>query len=125
MVPLLLLMLVGVIEFGRAWNESQVVTYAARQGARMAAVLNTDPSASVDSVRNVVADALQAGNIDPTAQGVNVDVNGWQDGSNTPVSVTVEVPYRFMIFGPVMALAGESFPNGTITLRSTAIMRNE
>ncbi|MGH7499556.1 MAG: TadE/TadG family type IV pilus assembly protein [Gemmatimonadales bacterium] len=124
-VPLLLLMLAGIIEFGRAWNMSQVVTDAARQGARTAAVLNPDPSATVDSVRAVVDAALQSGNVDPTANGVSVVVDNFQAGSNTPVTVTVSVPYQFMIFGPVMALAGQSFNNGTITLRSAAIMRNE
>ena len=124
-VPMLLLMLVGIIEFGRAWNMSQVVTDAARQGARTAAVLNPDPSASVDSVRAVVAAALQSGNVDPNAVGVNVQVDNFQAGSNTPVTVTVAVPYQFVIFGPVMALAGQTFTNGTITLRSAAIMRNE
>lgn len=122
-VPMLLLMLVGIIEFGRAWNMSQVVTDAARQGARTAAVLNPDPSASVDSVRAVVAAALQSGNVNASTATVQVD--NFQAGSNTPVTVTVAVPYQFVIFGPVMALAGQTFTNGTITLRSAAIMRNE
>ena len=59
-VPLLLLLVVGVIEFGRAWNVSQAVNYAARQGARTAAVLNGQlpPSQIEDSVVAVVTDAL-------------------------------------------------------------------
>lgn len=124
-VPMLLLMVVGVIEFGRAWNMSQVVTDAARQGARTAAVLNSNLSVSVDSVTAVVQNALQSGNINPAAQGVSIDVRGYQAGWGTADTVEVAVPYQFMIFGPVMALAGQSFSNGSITLRSAAIMRNE
>ena len=124
-VPLLLLMVVGVIEFGRAWNMSQVVTDAARQGARTAAVFNSDLSVPQDSVVAFVEAALRSGNIDPTAPGVVIYVGNYQQGTGLPDTVRVEVPYQFMIFGPVMALAGQSFNNGTITLRSSAIMRNE
>lgn len=122
-VPILLLMVVGVMEFGRAWTLSQVITDGARQGARMAALLNNS-SAGQDSVRRVVRRALSAGNINATDQMIAID-NGWKAGTNTPVGVTVSVPYDFGVFRPVMQLAGQSFNNGTITLRSRAIMRNE
>ncbi len=44
-VPMLLVMLVGIIEFGRAWNMSQVVTDSARQGARAGAIYGHEDSA--------------------------------------------------------------------------------
>ncbi len=122
-IPILLLMVVGVMEFGRAWSMSQVVTDAARQGARMAALLNNS-GAGQDSVRRVVRRALQAGNIAANDDMIAID-NGWKAGTNTPVGVTVSVPYDFGVFRPVMQLAGQAFNNGTITLRSRAIMRNE
>ncbi len=56
-MPLLLLLLVGIMEFGRAWSQTQVITDAARQGARLAALLNNS-SAGQDSVSNVVKRAL-------------------------------------------------------------------
>lgn len=123
-VPLLLLMVVGIIEFGRAWNISQVVTFAARQGARTAAVMNAQgntPQEIRDSVLSVVTTSLQSANY--PCNGC-IDMNGEAGGANEPVSVKVEVPYQFLIFGPVMALAGQSF-DGTINLKSTAVMRNE
>ena len=61
-MPLLLLLLVGIMEFGRAWSQTQVITDAARQGARLAALLNNS-SAGQDSVRTVVLRALAAGNV--------------------------------------------------------------
>jgi hypothetical protein len=75
-------------------------------------------------VRRVVIRALQAGNINATNQMVAID-NGWKAGTNTPVGVTVSVPYDFGVFRPVMQLAAQSFNDGTITLRSRAVMRNE
>ena len=35
-IPLLLLISVGIFEFGRAWQTSQVLTNAAREAARLA-----------------------------------------------------------------------------------------
>lgn len=131
-VPLLLLMVLGVMEFGRAWGQSQVVTDAARQGARMAAVLNGVGGVTQDSVIRVVQEALRAGSVNPDADGVDINVDGFQDGTNTPVKVTVSVPFDFGVFKPVFQLAAQSYSpkderpfDGTITLRSSAIMRNE
>jgi Flp pilus assembly protein TadG len=125
-VPLLLLLVVGVIEFGRAWNVNQVVTFAARQGARKAAVLNAQGLSApdiTDSVVDVVTTTMATVNY---GCGSCVTIDGAADpaGDNGPVTVTVSVPYQFVIFGPVMALAGQSF-DGAIDLRSTAVMRNE
>ncbi len=126
MVPLLLLMLAGIIEFGRAWNWSQTVTEAARAGARKAAVLNANGLSSgdiTDSVDNVVSESLQNGAHIICSTCVHKPIQG--AGSGEAVTVQVEVPYSFVIFGPVMALAQQSWNNNTITLRSAAIMRNE
>ncbi len=35
-LPFLLIMLIGIVEFGRAWNQHQVITDAARETARRA-----------------------------------------------------------------------------------------
>ena len=53
---LLLMLVIGVFEFGRAWNIYQVITDAARGGARMAVV--ADPGVSQDSVFATVRHAL-------------------------------------------------------------------
>ena len=34
-LPILLMLLLGIFEFGRAWNTKQVITDAAREGARL------------------------------------------------------------------------------------------
>jgi Flp pilus assembly protein TadG len=128
-IPILLLMVVGIMEFGRAWALSQIVTDAARQGARKASLLDNS-TAVEDSVHLVVRQALEAGNITFNPNMVEI-VDG--NGTNTPVTVTVRVPYDFGVFRPVFRLAAGSyspkdnrpFNDGTITLRSTAVMRNE
>ncbi len=121
-MPILLLLLVGIMEFGRAWNVHQVVTDAARQGARMAAILD-DSGVGQDSVKRVVKRALAAGTI--AAADDMVDIDNYADGTEEPVTVTVTVPYRFFVLAPVMALAGQSFENGNIQIKSSAVMRKE
>ena len=123
-VPLLLLMVVGVMEFGRAWGQTQVITDAARQGARIAAILSGSLCSDTDSVTRVVNRALSAGNINPNSADVSLP-GGCGGGTNTPVTVLVEVPFDFGVFRPVMQLAAQSFNDGTITLRSRAVMRKE
>ncbi len=119
-MPILLLLLVGIMEFGRAWNIHQVVTDAARQGARKAAIWHESGNAE-DSAKAVVERSLAAGSV---PSGDPADVTGDEPGSEE-VTVTVEVEYQFFVLAPVMALAGQSFGDGKVTLRSSAVMRNE
>lgn len=128
-MPLLLLLLVGIMEFGRAWSQTQVITDAARQGARLAALLNNS-SAGQDSVRLVVRRALAAGNINATDQMIDIDptvagVSGWKAGTNTPVGVSLAIPYDWGVFKPVMNLGQQQFDTVGFRLRSRAVMRNE
>ncbi len=129
-LPLLLVLLVGIIEFGRAWNEHQVITEAARAAARKAAVY--DPSVTRDSVVRTAAatmlasgidtTGLPSGWIDPDGPGGSKAEGGWDGDPNTPVTVNIDLPYTFTFFGPLVNWAtGQS----TITLRTSVTMRNE
>jgi Flp pilus assembly protein TadG len=119
-MPILLLLLVGIMEFGRAWNIHQVVTDAARQGARKAAIWHESGNAR-DSAEAVVQRSLAAGSV---TSGDPPVIAGDGPGSEE-VTVTVEVEYQFFVLAPVMALAGQSFGNGKVKLKSSAVMRNE
>ena len=46
LIPILLGVVIGIFEFGRAWNVDQVLTNAGREGARLAVI----PTSSVDDV---------------------------------------------------------------------------
>ena len=50
-IPLLLLVAVGIFEFGRAYQTWQVLTNAAREGARVAVLPSGNPDAVADRVR--------------------------------------------------------------------------
>jgi Flp pilus assembly protein TadG len=117
-MPFLLLFLIGIIEFGRAWNEHEVLTDATREGARVAAVWNPDATAA--DVDNAVLAILAANHMDPDK--AKITKPGWDDDTGADVTVTVTYPYQFVFFG---ALARWALGDRTVVLSSTFIMRNE
>jgi len=82
-LPVLLLILMGIIEFGRLLETTNVLTSAAREGVRVAAV--TAPDAS--QVNNAAQNILTANNI----SNATITVNG--PNTNREVSVTVQITY--------------------------------
>lgn len=117
-VPLLLLIAVGVAEFGRAWNLQQVITGAAREGARTAVV--ADPAISEDSVYATVRAALGRAGLD--AATATISLTGWRAGRGTPASVDIEFPYEFFF---LRRLADWTDAEALVTLRTSFTMRNE
>jgi Flp pilus assembly protein TadG len=126
-LPLLLLVAVGIFEFGRAYQTWQVLTNAAREGARVAIL----PNATTDDVQSRVVAYLQGGQLD-NYQNATVSVN-----QNTPVSigastaatsvVTVNYPFSFFVLNPVANLisSGSTLGGSPITIAASAAMRNE
>ncbi len=117
-MPFLLLLLIAVFEFARAWNVYHAVTDAARLGARSAVVANT--VTTQDSVYAVVNRALARASIDTTR--ATKMLSGWRTGSGTPATMTIAVPYRFVFLRPFM---GWTNTDASITLRTSFVMRNE
>src|SRR5215471_11620469 len=56
-LPLLLLVSVSIFEFGRAYQTWEILTNAAREGARLAVLPNEDPN----TVKSRVVSYMQAG----------------------------------------------------------------
>ncbi len=76
-LPLLLLLLVGLIEFGRAWNLHQVVTDASREGARHAVLQSGRRRRDRDdSVSDVVNRALANAAVNTSNPNIDVDRDG-------------------------------------------------
>lgn len=114
-VPLLLLLLIGIAEFGRAWMARNIMTGAAREAVRVAAV---KPGSGVTDntwlarANAVLSSAALTGAV-PTI---------YDDG--TPFgTITVTVTYiNYPLFIPGLGL----WPGlGTIDLNSSTTMRKE
>lgn len=118
-LPLLLTLILGVIEFGRAWNLAQVATDAVRESTRRCVLADntTYTAAWVDvDIRNRMAAAgvpTNAGTVEITSNGAAAGAEC--ENSDQPVTITLRVPYSWMFF--------RVFP--AITLTSSFTMRNE
>ncbi len=87
-VPLLLLMVLGIIEFGRMIMVQQILTNASREGARRAIL----EQSTADRVKTLVGEYLAG----TTVSGATVAVSPGDlksIGFGDPVTVTVSVPY--------------------------------
>ncbi len=125
-MPLVLLVFVGIFEFGRAYQTWQVVSNAAREGARVAVL----PYAAGGAASTRVMAYLESGQISsPSSASVAVtteaiDIGG---GATAPASrVTVAYPFTFMVLQPIAQLVVRGSTTGApLTMTASAVMRNE
>ena len=119
-VPLLLLLFIGIAEFGRAWMARNILTGAAREAVRMAAV---PPPTGMDNTAWNAAISARADNILKSA-GITIPAGNIQVVANvgTFEAVTVTVTYDFPV---VIAGFIPGLGNATIPLSSTTTMRRE
>jgi Flp pilus assembly protein TadG len=124
-LPLVLLVSVSIFEFGRAYQTWQVLTNAAREGARVA-ILSESTDAKVSET---VTDYLKGGQLSDNAIAaatINIE-RVVPFGSNTASRITVTYPFNFTVLNPVMRLVNRSSTagQGTTNMVSSALMRNE
>ena len=123
-IPILLLISVAIFEFGRAYQTWEVVTNAAREGARVAIL-----SGSSDAdVRTRVNQYLTGGGL-PTLGDSQIVLNRAValTATSTASQVQVNYPFSFIVLNPVVRLVtpGSTTGRAPITMVATAIMRNE
>src|SRR5437764_10178857 len=123
-VPMILMICIGIFEFGRAYQTWQVLTNAAREGARLAVIQGSTDA----DVRTRVNSYLTGGGL--TAVGDDkIVLNRAQalSGTDTASVIQINYPFSFMYLNPVVRLVtpGSSTGQDPITMTSSAIMRNE
>jgi Flp pilus assembly protein TadG len=125
-LPLLLLISIGIIEFGRAFQTWQILTNAAREGARVAVL----PGISDSMVTSRVQEYIQAGVLDPNVTPTiiiqrNAAIS-YGTGTATGSKVTVNYPYHFMVLNGIAKLVVSNTTLGSdFTMATSATMRNE
>lgn len=112
-VPVFLTLVFGMIEYGRMVMVQQIITNAAREGARVA-ILTT---ATTSSVSSTVTTYLS--NVSITGATVTVSPNPPTSATaGTGVTVTVSIPYSSVSWMAPIFLSGK-------TLTASAVMRTE
>jgi Flp pilus assembly protein TadG len=111
LLPMLLLLVFGIIDFGRALNAQITLTQAAREGARLAAL----GQSNVQSGTQSAATGLKNPVVTVTSCPVNAGAG---------VNAVVHVSYKFTFVTPFAAIAhmfGSSF-GSSMTLTATGVM---
>jgi Flp pilus assembly protein TadG len=136
-LPLLLLVLMGIFDFGFQFQRYEVVTNAAREGARIGVLPEYGPA---DAEKRAL-DYLLAGGISgagsttcPPSSAIrkcvdavveNVTITGTSPAKTVQqIRVTVMYDYEYTFVGPIMSLFGGS-SLGTVRMQAVSTMRLE
>jgi Flp pilus assembly protein TadG len=116
-LPILLLLVLGIIEFGRIWNINQRVSDITREGARRAVIADQPPTPE-QVVHDFMMQSLFDAHVDTSVVTITFSQSGagaWK-ASGLPQTVTIRFPYSFMFFNRAF---------GTVQITSSFTMRNE
>ena len=123
-LPLILLVVVGIIEFGFVFQKYEVITNAAREGARVLVLPNFDADDAVARVNQY----LEASGLDPAdatvptpADPVGVELS--TGSCISAVTVTVSYPHDAPFLTGIVSYFGGSL--GSFTLNASSTMRTE
>jgi Flp pilus assembly protein TadG len=113
LMPILLFLVMGIVDFGRALHAQITITQAAREGVRVAALKQTDPAGRA---KKAAADLKGT---------VGVTVTACPATSTPGADAEVKTTYTFDFITPVGALAGMFGGGGLgapISLKATGVM---
>ncbi len=118
-LPLMLMLTFGILEFGISFTRWNSLTNAVREGARAGVVFRTPcvAGAVTTLVQATVSDFADSSGIDPA--NITTTVIGACGGTGSQLTVTSTVPHTYIA---VAALANFS---PSASLRARTVMRNE
>jgi Flp pilus assembly protein TadG len=135
-MPLLLVVTAGIVDFGFALQRYEVIANGAREGARLASEPGYDAAAVQTRVRGYVQQGLNFD--DPTLDAVmpaatsviisnptlTIPLAGGGSANLTSTRVDVFYHHQFMLMGPVFGLINAAWSQ-SITLQASSLMRTQ
>lgn len=147
LLPLLLILITGMVDFARLYQQYQLVTDAAREGARVSVIAPENPpsdpaaaeTAHTQNIMDAVQRTLQVAAVDgwdsmsgptencdalPTSTPTTVEVYScaWNSARGNESRVALRAPYEFLVLGPFV---GWATGDRTVTLSTSFTMRQE
>ena len=118
-LPLMLLLVFSIAEFGISFTRWNSLTNAVREGAREGVVFRAtcDGPTIQNLVTTTVSDFADSSGIDPAD--ITTTVTGACLGTGTQLVVTSTVPYNYVALSALAGLAPST------QLRARSVMRNE
>src|SRR5262245_8077867 len=126
-IPMVLLVSVAIFEFGRAYQTWQVLTNAAREGARVSVLMESTNDQITTAVRTYMTSGRLPGAATATVTVERSIAFGAGAAGTTASRITINYPFNFMVLNPVARLvqASSNLGQGTLTMTAVALMRNE
>jgi len=125
-LPMLLLVFGGIVDFGMLLQRQQVVTNAAREGARLGVLPGYKIPEDVQArVTAFVREGLNNPSAAPVTVPTVVTVTPGTGPAFQALRVQVTLADRFLVLGPIVSLAGGTGSFATINLTATTTMRIE
>lgn len=109
-IPLLIILLFGIVDFGRIFHAYLTMDHAGREAARAASIGKDDTTVKSTAVSDAVGIGLTADKVNITPGGTRI--------SGSDISITITYPITFLtpVIGSIV---------GPITLKDTTVMRVE
>ena len=131
LLPFIMMLVLGVLEIGRAWQHKQTLTDAAREGARLSVVDNQ--TWNQDTVLTRVKGMIKSAGFDSSTVTIAWPLGcRWNTGSpacapviseNAITAVELTQAHQFVAIHKLVQLATNG--SGVMTFRSTSRMRIE
>lgn len=108
--PIFILLIFGIIEFGRVMMVQQILVNASREGARRAVL----EDATAESVRQTVVEYLTRSSINVPPDNVSVSPDPGNAINNQEISVRISVPFADVSLVPPFIYNGDLKANTTM-----------
>ncbi len=125
-LPILLLLIAGIVDFGFLLHSYQVSTNAAREGARIAMLPGYDAD-GWDTVKQRVVDYYTSAGLTQSTDNVTVAPEAIALGGGATaagVRVSAAYTYNFLLIGPILGIINMTFMD-SVTYTTNAVMRFE
>jgi Flp pilus assembly protein TadG len=124
-LPLLIVLLFGIVEFGLLMYNKAVITNASREGARAGIVFSPRPDET--SIKKVASDYADPRVVSFGAKRVTDPSvpSGKCTAFGNDLIVNVSYPYQFLVFSNVVSLLGSGTMSNTVTLTARTVMKCE
>jgi hypothetical protein len=125
-VPILVLLLTGLLDFARAWSAQHALADATREGARMLVV---NEGATFTSTEQAIKTRLRTAGLNVSEASLTIEFqpgpgeggDGLPAGRNEPQTVALTYTFDFWFLGPFLSW----FTGEPISLFSSITMRGE
>lgn len=127
--PLLLLVMLGIVDFGFMFQRFEVLTNATREGARVAVLPGYSDADTVLRVCSYLSSGgvptTTCGTTNPTIAVSNTTLAMAGGGTLQMKRVAVTYTHAYMFVGPIISLIGGGSFNTNVPITTVAVMRKE